>query len=79
MAEIKSNGFVKYVMSGIILVLVFASFGYTTMIYRDMNLRFDNHMIHLEDKFDSKVDEIVKYLSDMTNRLSKIEGKLGIK
>lgn len=63
------NGYLKYIFSGILLVLVFASFTYTTMIYKDLSIKLDNHLLHIEQK----IDDIKKDVCFIKERLARIE------
>ena len=72
----KNNGFLRYIMSGIILAMVFASFTWSTIIYRDLNTKLDNHIVHIGASIDAKMDRINDSLSKMRDRLNNISERI---
>ncbi len=80
------NGVIKNILLSFMFVLVTGSFVWTTMVFFDMNKRFDNHLTHLEMKMDknllcvlNKIDEVIEKTSNLGERVSSLEGRMPIR
>ena len=68
------NGFTRYIMAGILTLLIVGSFSWTTVVFFSLSKKIDNHLYHIQ----SSLDKIDNKVGSLGERLSTIEGGLRV-
>lgn len=81
--QTNGNNIVRYIYAGILTILIFGAYGWSTITFFSLNTKVDNHLHHIriENKenfigLNNKIEKLTEKVSFVCERLSTIEATI---